>query len=160
MSQATRESMQAVSQAVYLDHAVDEVLRLMLGIAVVPMDFVPSQVGESLTAVVGLAGALSGACMLRMKQKTALRMAEGMIGMEMPELDDTVKDAMGEVGNMIAGAWKGMIPELAARCMLAVPAVVTGTNYQLHVQKPDCRVDRCYKFGEHAFTVSIICDGV
>jgi chemotaxis protein CheX len=41
-----------------------------------------------------------------------------MTGMTFDEIDDTVKDAIGEICNMVAGVWKGRAPELAARCDL------------------------------------------
>ena len=45
----------------------------------------------------------------------------GMIG-HFDAMDDTVKDGIGEICNMLAGAWKGKVPELAANCGLSVPA--------------------------------------
>jgi len=39
-----------------------------------------------------------------------------MAGMEFDEIDDVVKDAIGELCNMLAGAWKGKVPDLAANC--------------------------------------------
>ncbi|MBV8520769.1 MAG: chemotaxis protein CheX, partial [Acetobacteraceae bacterium] len=71
-----------------------------------------------------------------------------------------VNDALGEVSNMLAGAWKGRLPEFSASCMLSVPAVVSGTNYQLHMQKPDFRLDRGYRFDDKVFSFCIVCDGL
>ncbi len=34
-----------------------------------------------------------------------------MTGMEFHEIDDTVKDGIGEICNMLAGAWKGKVPD-------------------------------------------------
>ena len=144
-----------------LDHAVAEVFLLMMGIACEPAGIAPPAAkGDMVTAVVGLAGALSGACVLRMEQKVALEMAGLLVGSEMPSFDDTVKDALGEVCNMLAGAWKGKLPGISANCMLSVPAVVSGTNYELHMQKPDFRLDRVFRFGESAFSFGIVCDGL
>ena len=67
-----------------------------------------------MTAVVGFGGLLSGACIFRSGARAALKMAARMTGMEFEEVDDTVKDAIGEMCNMLAGAWKGKVPELAA----------------------------------------------
>ena len=44
---------------------------------------------------------------------------------------------IGEICNMLAGTWKGKVPELAANCGLSVPAVITGRDYNLHVQAPE-----------------------
>jgi hypothetical protein len=56
------------------------------------------------------------------------------------EVDDTVKDGIGEICNMLAGAWKGKVPDLAANCGLSVPAVITGRDYNLHVQAPEFKL--------------------
>ena len=63
-----------------------------------------------ISAVIGLAGAMSGICVLSSGETVALRMAETMTGVSVARLDDTVKDAIGEVCNMVAGAWKGSCP--------------------------------------------------
>jgi chemotaxis protein CheX len=71
-----------------------------------------------------------------------------------------VKDAMGEVCNMLAGAWKGRIPELAANCGLSVPAVITGSDYKLRVQALEFQLKHSYRFEDTLMTVTIVCDGL
>jgi chemotaxis protein CheX len=80
--------------------------------------------------------------------------------MEFAEIDDTVKDAIGEICNMLAGAWKGKVPELAANCGLSVPAVITGSDYDLRVQAPEFQLHHLYRFEESSFSVTIVCDGL
>jgi chemotaxis protein CheX len=146
--------------ALHLDDAVDEVFRLMMGAPCLPAGGNVADGKETITAVIGLAGTMSGACTLRCGLDTALRMAECMVGTRQLELDAMVKDAIGEVCNMVAGAWKGKHAALASGCMLSTPAVVTGTNYQLHMQQLEFRVDRRYRFEEHILSMSIICESI
>lgn len=141
-----------------VDQAVSEVFGMMMGLACEPMENQGSIEGETITAVVGLAGAISGACVLRAETATALALAGYLVGSPIESMDDTVKDAIGEVCNMLAGTWKGKLPEIASACMLSVPAVVTGTNYALHLQRPGFRLDRHYRCGDHAVSFSVICD--
>jgi chemotaxis protein CheX len=61
---------------------------------------------------------------------------------------------------MLAGAWKGTVPGLAANCGLSVPAVITGRDYRLHVQAPEFQLQHLYRFGDQSFTVMIVCDGL
>jgi chemotaxis protein CheX len=61
---------------------------------------------------------------------------------------------------MLAGAWKGKVPELAAHCGLSVPAVITGRDYRLHVQAPEFELHQAYRFGPWRFAVMIVCDGL
>jgi chemotaxis protein CheX len=160
MATPARELLQESAHALHLDDAVDEVFRLMMGVSCVPFESMIKDGIENVTAVIGLAGAMSGACTLRCNLETALRMAECMVGSRPLKLDAMVKDAIGEVCNMIAGAWKGKHAALASGCMLSTPAVVTGSSYQLHMQQQEFRIDRGYLFEEHALSISIICESI
>jgi chemotaxis protein CheX len=160
MATPAREILQESAHAAHLDDAVDEVFRLMMGAPCTPIEVGVADSKESITAVIGLAGAMSGACTLRCDLQTALRMAECMVGIRPAELDAMVKDAIGEVCNMVAGAWKGKHGVLSSGCMLSTPAVVTGTNYQLHMQQQEFRIDRNYRFESHTLNVSIICESI
>jgi chemotaxis protein CheX len=129
----------------------------MLGVAVVAIDEVPCMDpnSETLTAVIGLAGALSGACTVQAMAKTAIHMTTCMVGTEMGTVDDAVLDCLGEISNMLAGAWKSKIPALSAACLLSVPTVVTGTQYAVHRQTPNFHVERNYRLDAHVFTVRV-----
>jgi chemotaxis protein CheX len=161
MAVSLRESLPQVSDPRNLDASVEEVFQLMLGVEcrrdTAPH---PAEQAESVTAVVGFGGALSGACVFRSVSEVAMKIAGHMTGMEFSEVDHTVKDAIGEIGNMLAGAWKGKVPELAAKCGLSVPAVITGRDYHLHVQAPEFQLHHVYRFEESSFSVTIICDGL
>ena len=159
MTTSLRESMHLVSDPRNLDSTVDEVFRTMLGASCSAADSLPEE-SETITAVVGFGGSLSGACVFRSGAAAALAIAGRMTGMEFPEIDDTVKDAIGEVCNMLAGTWKRVVPELSANCGLSIPAVITGSNYQIHVQAPEFRLHHIYRFDDTIFEVTIICDGL
>jgi chemotaxis protein CheX len=160
MTVSLRESVQLVSDPRNLDASVEEVFQLMLGIDCKRGTCAPIHEAESVTAVVGFGGLLSGACVFRSGARTALLIASRMTGMEFDSIDDTVKDAIGEIGNMLAGAWKGKVPNLAANCGLSVPAVITGKDYNLHVQAPEFQLHHIYRFEDACFEVTIICDGL
>ncbi len=160
MAVSLRESVERISDPRNLDASVEEVFRLMLGIEC-KREAGPAIVeNESVTAVVGFGGVLSGACVFRSGAGTALKIATRMTGMEFDAIDDTVKDGIGEICNMLAGAWKGKVPELAANCGLSVPAVITGRDYNLHVQAPEFQLRHTYRFGDRVFETTIVCDGL
>ena len=143
-----------------MDEAVEEVFSLMMGVACVPVEDCPLGEAETISAVIGLAGAMSGTCVLRSGEGAATRMAGALTGMEVPSLDNMVKDAIGEICNMVAGAWKGKIPGLASGCMLSTPTVVTGSTYQLHTQRPEFRVERYYRFESFSFSFTVVCESM
>jgi|ERR1700722_5213974 chemotaxis protein CheX len=159
-----RDSLHLVTDPKNLDGSVYEVFEIMLGVpcrhetGVRPGNCKRKE--ESVTAVVGFGGILSGACVFRSSAVDARQIAQQMTGTSFAEVDEVVKDAIGEICNMLAGTWKSKVPGLAANCGLSVPAVITGSDYQLHVQGPEFRVDRAYSLGEAYFEMTIVCDGL
>ena len=160
MAVSLRESLQLVSDPRNLDASVEEVFTMMLGIACERDPGPLVMEAESVTAVVGFGGLLSGACLFKCGSSTAIKIAAAMTGMEIAEVDDTVKDGIGEICNMLAGAWKSKVPDLAANCGLSIPAVITGREYHLHVQAPEFKLVHVFRFDGASFEVTIICDGL
>jgi chemotaxis protein CheX len=161
MASSLRNSLHVVTDPAHLTASVEEVFRLMLGVNCEQINGPLEKELDTITSVVGFGGVLSGACVFRAGETVARRIAGLLSGMELATLDDTVKDAIGEICNMLAGAWKGRMPELSANTMLSVPAVVTGRDYNVHVQRPEFRLDHIYSFEKkYAFEVTIICDGL
>lgn len=142
-----------------MDEAVEEVFSLMMGIACSAADDCPINEPEMISSVIGLAGAMSGTAVLRGGERAAVRMATALTGATIASMNDTVKDAIGEICNMLAGAWKGKLPALASCCMLSTPMVVTGTHYQLHT-RPKFRIERFYKFEGLVFSFTVVCDSM
>jgi len=73
-------------------------------------------------------------------------------------VDAMVRDAVGEVCNMIAGAWKGFDPALASGCLLSTPTVVAGSSYRLFSQRAPVRIERAYRFEDLTFAISLSCE--
>jgi chemotaxis protein CheX len=160
MAVSLRDSIKLVSDPRNLDASVEEVFQLMLGFKCKRHSAVMVREPESVTAVVGFGGQLSGACVLHCGSHAAMRIASSMTALELSTIDDTVKDGIGEICNMLAGAWKGKVPELSAHCGLSVPAVITGRDYHLHVQAPEFQLNHVYTSDAGLFEVSIVCDSI
>jgi len=161
MTLSLRDSMDLVSDPRNLDASVEEVFKMMLGVECQRYPGPePIAEPESVTAVVGFGGVLSGACVFHSGGSTAKKLAAQMTGMEFEEIDETVQDGIGEICNMLAGSWKSKVPDLAANCGLSIPTVITGRNYNLHVQAPEFQLHHLYKSEDASFDVTIICDGL
>ncbi len=111
MTQSLRENLHLVSDPKNLDASVTEVFEMMLGASCELVEGLSIQDAETITAVVGFGGLLSGACVFSCGELAALTIAAKLTGMEFSEMDDTVKDAIGEVCNMLAGTWKGRVQD-------------------------------------------------
>jgi chemotaxis protein CheX len=83
------------------------------------------------TAMVGLAGALCGVMTIRCDSKTAEKMAGRMLGSVGAVDPKDVPDAIAEICNMVAGNFKSKITQLAEHCMLSVPTVIRGDDYEM-----------------------------
>jgi chemotaxis protein CheX len=115
-----------------LQLAMQEVFELMLACPLeVPADLPPED-GLDITAMVGLAGQLCGILTVRCSAKSAGRMASRMLGIDAEKAGPEMWDAVGEICNMVAGNFKNKIAGLGDGCMLSVPTVITGSEYNLH----------------------------
>jgi chemotaxis protein CheX len=120
-----------------LQLAVKEVFELMLSCplevpAPPPAPLPPIDEKLDITAMVGLAGMLCGMLSVRCSSKSATQMASRMLGIDPDKAGPEVWDAMGEICNMVAGNFKNKISGLGDGCMLSVPTVITGGDYNLH----------------------------
>jgi chemotaxis protein CheX len=141
-----------------LDRAADEVFSTMMGIGCAPSEISPASEREMISAVIGLAGVMSGCLVLQCGLQAAMGIADRLTGIESPELDAIVRDAVGEVANMVAGAWKGFDPILSSGCLLSTPTVISGTSYELFSQHAPIRIERSYRFAGRSLTITVYCD--
>ena len=115
-----------------LQLAMQEVFELMLGCTLEPVtQSGPEQVLD-ITSMVGLAGQLCGILTVRCSAKSAARMASRMLGIDPEKAGPEMWDAVGEICNMVAGNFKNKISGLGDGCMLSVPTVITGADYNVH----------------------------
>jgi chemotaxis protein CheX len=128
-----------------LELATREVFEIMLGSNLekpeatedVPLEFM---------AMVGLAGELRGVLALRCTSKSAAIMASKMLGIEPDVVGEQMWDATGEIANMIAGNFKNKLTGMGDRCVLSVPTVITGSDYNCHSLTDSGMLEVCFLF--------------
>ena len=124
------ETQQRFTQA--LDSAAAEVFEMMVGTPLGPSDQVSLPRVADYTAMIGLAGDLCGVLSFRCDNRSAALIAGKMLGTDEHTSEECVRDALGEICNMVAGSFKAQLSDVAERCMLSVPTVVSGKDYQLY----------------------------
>ena len=87
-----------------------------------------------ITSCIGLAGDIRGLIGVHCPLGVATGITGAMLGMEFDEITDDVKDAIGEIGNMIAGGVKVGLAGIDKDIQLAVPTIVCGKS--LHIGGP------------------------
>jgi chemotaxis protein CheX len=124
------ETRQRFTQA--LDSAAAEVFEMMVGTPLGPSDQATLPRLADHTAMIGLAGDLCGVLSFRCSNDSAARIAGKMLGTDEDTSEECIRDALGEICNMVAGSFKAQVSDVAQQCMLSVPTVVSGKDYQLY----------------------------
>ncbi|ACL02004.1 chemotaxis protein CheX [Desulfatibacillum aliphaticivorans] len=84
------------------------------------------------TAVIGLSGDTRGTVSVSFSEECALAIVSKMLGEQISSLNEDIKDAVGEIGNMISGQARVKLEELGRVLYAAVPTVVTGKNHSIN----------------------------
>lgn len=85
---------------------------------------------SSVTSCVQIDGGWNGALLLRCPMPLARTLTTQMFQAEAEPGFDEVRDALGELANMLGGNVKALLP---ARAQVSLPAVAIGTDYELSV---------------------------
>jgi chemotaxis protein CheX len=115
-----------------LELATREVFDLMVG-AKLDLRTKDDPDDLDITAMIGLAGSLCGVISIRCSAEAGRMIAAKMLGVPVAEADRSMRDAVAEIVNMVAGNFKSKLS--GKNCMLSIPTVITGADYQL------CSVD-------------------
>lgn len=128
-----------------IESATREVFEVMLGSRLEPFQDDPSLVTEMI-AMVGLSGRVAGVVSFHCTARGAQRMATKMLGTAATptgEDEDTARDAVGEICNMVAGSFKNKLGQVGDECKLSVPTIISGAECTMqanpggtHVQMP------------------------
>jgi chemotaxis protein CheX len=79
-----------------------------------------------LTSVIGMSGEVTGALSFSAPPEAAFGILERMTGIVATEIDELVRDVIGEMSNMIAGAGKRSLQKHGLK--LGLPQVITGRS--------------------------------
>lgn len=118
----------------FRDHickAVEEIFASMIFMDVTVLDEMPvSPEGESmLSGVIGFAGDLKGTILIHLPVPVAVAITNAFLELELEEADGEVKDAIGELANMVAGGFKYHLPDNGQGTQLSIPSVISGRGY-------------------------------
>jgi chemotaxis protein CheX len=142
---------------VHLDNDVREIFSTMVG-----MQISPAQTAETVTkftdcvtAMIGFAGSYNGMISVNTPQKLALAIASEMLGMEITECDDDVRDALGEIANMVGGSFKHHFVKDGHEVRLSTPSVMSGEEYVMTAGSAPATLTLSFPYQEDHFLVSV-----
>jgi chemotaxis protein CheX len=123
-----------------LRQAATEAFSTMAGLTLMQPETSGIPVAAHVTGMVGIAGALSATFSLRCSLDCATKIASQMLGVSLEEAAAQKCDAVGEICNIVAGSLKAKIG-LGDQCMLSVPTVLAGLDYQIRRSSVDVRLE-------------------
>lgn len=83
------------------------------------------------TGIIGLTGEVNGTISVSFTENSILFIVSRMFGEEMKELNEEIKDAVGEITNMISGQARKELEELGRSLKAAIPTVIMGKNHSI-----------------------------
>lgn len=115
----------------FLTDATLEVFTSMIFIDIDPGPATAESVAvfdPNITSLIGLAGDMKGLLAIHCPEAVALAITSAMLGMDVTELAEDAKDAIGEIANMVAGGLKVAVAGEGKNIELAIPTTVIGKS--------------------------------
>jgi chemotaxis protein CheX len=139
------------SQLAQIVHSVFETM-LSLEVSECGTPWFPGE--DRLTSAVHLAGDWSGVLLLECNRSQACQFAGRFLSSDAPaQVDDVVRDVLGELANMIGGNMKCA---MTRGIHLSMPTVVDGSEYHLRVCGTEVRDRLAFHCAEGYFWVTVL----
>lgn len=101
------------------------------------------QTANDLTGMVGLSGEITGTVLVRLDHSVAIGVAQKLLGSEIIEVDNDVRDMTGELACLIAGDARQRITD--ATITLSLPTIISGPGHRISFE-PGADVQRiCFQ---------------
>lgn len=117
--------------------ATEEILDSVLGWGVkagAPVEKMINSSSAETSVIISFLGSISGAFTLKCSTKLAGEMASAMLGMEVEAGSEDMKDAVGELLNMIVGAAKTRYSAEGDPFKVSIPTTIMGKDYTVHLK--------------------------
>ena len=126
-----------------LAETTEEIFSTMLFMDVAPQQPLAAEkriMDCQVSAMIGLSGGFSAMLGVHCPAPVGLGIAGAMLGMKLDEVDADVKDALGEIANMLAGGLKERFSQEDIALDLAIPTAISGKSYTIAAPSGSKRV--------------------
>lgn len=137
-------------------HGTREVFSTMLAMELERDPAGQDCIRSNLTSMIGLGGGLRGVLAIHCPAAVAKAITSGFLGMEVAELDEDVKDAIGEIANMVAGNLKVSYAAIGVNVELAIPTSIVGERFRIRGTAKANRIVVAMKMAEGTFWVEFM----
>jgi len=83
------------------------------------------------SGIIGFTGAANGSMALSFSEGCILKIVSNMLGEEIKEINGDIKDAVGEITNMVSGVARKKLESLGLSISAAIPTVVAGKGHSV-----------------------------
>ena len=121
------------NRAIIID-ATTEIFSSMIMLEAIPQTPLSSRDPDficSVSGMIGMAGLYRGMLAIHAPTDVALAITGSFLGMEPAEVDDDVRDAIGELANMLAGSIKHLLSDQGSDIKLSIPSTICGRDYRV-----------------------------
>ena len=142
-----------------LTDAVREVFTSMLGTEVSVWEErsepILPQPHDGVLSLIGLAGQWVGSGVVYCQSRTACDLANRLLMAEITEVNDEVRDAVGEVTNMVIGNFKNCLESETVEVRISPPTVIDGMNLKARNMSSELTVSTWFAYEDHMFLVEV-----
>jgi chemotaxis protein CheX len=142
-----------------LNDAVKEVFTSMLGTEVSvrgeQTEPILPQPHDGVLSLIGLAGQWVGSGVMFCQSHTACDLANRLLMAEITEVNDEVRDAVGEVTNMVIGNFKNCLESETVEVRISPPTVIEGTRLKARNLSSEVTVSTWFAYEDHLFLVEV-----
>ena len=126
--------MRDIDIAHHFINATAAALYTMAGITVTPGKFFvkhdKNALGE-ITAIIGVTGHRVGSIAVSFSRESATALVKGMLGDDVEDLEQDMRDAVGEITNMISGQARACLADAGAVIHGSTPTIVIGDDIEI-----------------------------
>ena len=84
-----------------------------------------------ISGIIGLTGSATGSLAVSFSEAAILKIVSNMLGENIKSMDGNIKDAVGEITNMISGVARKNLEADGFYIQAAIPTVVSGKNHSI-----------------------------
>jgi chemotaxis protein CheX len=84
-----------------------------------------------ISGIIGLTGPVKGSLALSFSEQCIVKIVSNMLGEEIKAINGDIKDAVGEITNMVSGAARKKLEEEGLSLSAAIPTVVSGKQHSI-----------------------------
>ncbi len=107
------------------------------------------------SSVIGLTGETRGTISISFTEECILPIVSNMLGEQIAELNEEIKDAVGEIANMISGQARVRLEQMGRSLKAAIPTVISGKGHSLTHMSSSPVIGVPFTTDQGAFTIEV-----